>query len=250
MKLCTLASGSSGNSLFIETRHSRILVDAGISYRKIRKKLKSVDVDIADIDAVIITHEHSDHAQAVPQFKQPVYVANSISNLWQHDPEHIKVFNAGKTFVINDVTITPFPIPHDAVDPVGFILESDGIKVGIVTDIGVNTRLVTERLKGLNVVVIEFNHDDRMLIDSNYPWHLKQRIKSRLGHLSNGEAASLLNSILHDDLESVILAHLSKINNSPERAFESASSTISNSGYGNIKINIAPRDKIGDIIEL
>ena len=119
MKLCTLASGSSGNSLFIETRHSRILVDAGISYRKIRKKLKSVDVDIADIDAVIITHEHSDHAQAVPQFKQPVYVANSISNLWQHDPEHIKVFNAGKTFVINDVTITPFPIPHDAVDPVG-----------------------------------------------------------------------------------------------------------------------------------
>lgn len=250
MKLCTLASGSSGNSLFIETNNSRILVDAGISYTRIRKRLKSIDVDISDIDAVIITHEHTDHAQAVLQFKQPVYVANSISNLWRDNPENIKVFDAGKTFVINEIAITPFPIPHDAIDPVGFILKSEGIKIGVVTDIGVNTRLVTERLKGLNLVIIEYNHDDRMLIDSNYPWHLKQRIKSRLGHLSNGEASSLLNSILHDDLDSVILAHLSKINNSPQRAFESASSVLCNTGYRNIKINVAPRDKIGDIIEL
>jgi phosphoribosyl 1,2-cyclic phosphodiesterase len=250
MRICTLASGSSGNSLFIETNSSRILVDAGISYKKIKNKLNSIDVDICDIDAVILSHEHSDHALAIPYFKQPVYVANSIFNLWSDSSQTIKIFNAGKTFMINDITITPFPVPHDAVDPVGFTVEFDGMKIGVVTDIGVNTRLVTERLRGANIIVLEFNHDDRMLMDSKYPWHLKQRIKSRLGHLSNTEASSLLNSIMHDDLSAVILAHLSKINNSPEKAFQSAFSTLNNSGYRNVKINVAPRDKTGDIIEL
>ena len=250
MKLCTLASGSSGNSLFIETNSSRILVDAGISYKKISKKLNAIGVDISDIDAVLITHEHTDHAQAVPQFHVPVYVANSIAGLWADGSRYIKIFEAGRSFSINDIIILPFPVPHDAVDPVGFILEADDIRVGVVTDIGVNTRLVTERLKSLNAVVLEFNHDERMLIDSIYPWHLKQRIKSRLGHLSNEEASTLLNSIIHSDFDSVILAHLSKVNNSPEKALQSALSCLGSSGYRNIKINLAPRDKIGDIIEL
>ncbi len=250
MKICTLASGSSGNSLYVETDHARILIDAGISNKKITERLKSINVAIDDIDGVIISHEHSDHSLALPYLKIPVYISSSITNLWNDKILNLKQFQTGTPFCIKDTTIISFPVPHDAVDPVGFTLETDKYKLGVVTDIGVTTRLISERLKGSNMLVVEFNHDDNMLLYSPYPWHLKQRIKSRLGHLSNKEASGLLKTLVHPDLKSVTLAHLSKVNNNQESAFEYAHMALKQSGLTDVNINVAPRNDISEVIEI
>ena len=129
MKICTLASGSSGNSLYVETDHARILIDAGISNKKITERLKSINVAIDDIDGVIISHEHSDHSLALPDLKIPVYISSSITNLWNDKILNLKQFQTGTPFCIKDTTIISFPVPHDAVDPVGFTLETDKYKI-------------------------------------------------------------------------------------------------------------------------
>jgi len=250
MKICTLSSGSSGNCLLVETQYSKILVDAGISYRKIKNYLQSIDIDIDQIDAVIVSHEHSDHTLAIPYFKKPVYVSSSISSLWEDAVLMLEVFDSGTPFVINDIKVTPFPVPHDAVDPVGFTLEAEGGKIGILTDIGVSTRLVSERLKGLNLIVMEFNHDENMLLNSSYPWHLKQRIKSRLGHLSNIQASNLLKTIIHENLDTVVLAHLSKVNNDPNTAYEYAARALNEVGMDSVNISVAPRNNMGEVIQI
>jgi len=250
MKICTLASGSSGNSLYVETDDARILIDAGISNKKITERLRSIDVSIEQIDGVIISHEHSDHSAALPYLKIPVYVSSSIMSLWKERVFNIKEFQTGTPFSIKDTTITPFPVPHDAVDPVGFTLQTGKDKLGVVTDIGVVTRLISERLKGCNALVAEFNHDDNMLSYSPYPWHLKQRIKSRLGHLSNKEASVLLKTVAHPGLKTVMLAHLSKVNNNEESALEYAHRGLKESGLTDVNINIAPRNNISEVIEI
>ncbi|HSG31818.1 MAG TPA: MBL fold metallo-hydrolase [Thermodesulfobacteriota bacterium] len=250
MKICTLASGSSGNSLYVETEHTKILVDAGISNKQITKRLSSIDVDINDIDAVVLSHEHTDHALALPYLKVPVYVSSSIAYIWSDKVKNLRLFETGSTFSVNDTTIRSFPVPHDAVDPVGFTLQADKHKLGVVTDIGVTTRLISERLKDCNLLVVEFNHDENMMLYSPYPWHLKQRIKSRLGHLSNTEASSLLSTIAGMDLHSVVLAHLSKVNNKADSALEFAYNALKKLGLGDVNINIAPRNNISEVIEI
>jgi len=250
MKICTLASGSSGNSLFIQTERAGILVDAGINLKQLSLRLKSLDVQMSDIDAVIVTHEHIDHAAALPYISVPVYVASATVYLWKDKVKDLKEFESSSPFSIKDVLISPFPIPHDAVDPVGFVIQTDHKKIGIVTDIGSVTALVRERLKGSNILVLEFNHDERMLLYSSYPWDLKQRIKSRLGHLSNEEAAGLLKDLIHDGLSHVILAHLSEVNNRPKVALEAASSVISEGGAERIRLSVAPRKTLGEIISI
>lgn len=250
MKICTLASGSSGNSLYVETEHTKILVDAGISNKQITKRLSSIDVDINDIDAVVLSHEHTDHALALPYLNVPVYVSSSIAYIWSDKVKNLRLFETGSTFSVNDTTIRSFPVPHDAVDPVGFTLQADKHKLGVVTDIGVTTRLISERLKDCNLLVVEFNHDENMMLYSPYPWHLKQRIKSRLGHLSNTEASSLLSTIAGMDLHSVVLAHLSKVNNKADSALEFAYNALKKLGLGDVNINIAPRNNISEVIEI
>ncbi|NIP37889.1 MAG: MBL fold metallo-hydrolase [Candidatus Dadabacteria bacterium] len=250
MKICTLASGSSGNCLYVETEHSKILVDAGISNKQITKRLGSIDVDIKDIDAVVVSHEHTDHALALPYLKAPVYVSSSVTGLWNDKVYDLRRFETGSVFSVNDTTITSFPVPHDAVDPVGFTLHDGTCKLGVVTDIGVSTKLISERLKGCNLLVVEFNHDENMMLYSPYPWHLKQRIKSRLGHLSNTEASNLLSTVANSGLHSVVLAHLSKVNNKAESALEFAYNALSKLGLGDVNINIAPRNNISEVIEI
>lgn len=249
MKICTLASGSSGNCLYVETEHTRLLVDAGISNRQITKRLSTINVDINDIDGVIISHEHTDHAQALPYLKIPVYVSSSTAGLWTDKVANLQQFETGSEFSINDIKITSFPVPHDAVDPVGFTLQSNGCKLGVVTDIGVSTRLISERLRAVNALVVEFNHDDNMMSYSPYPWHLKQRIKSRLGHLSNAEAANLLSTVAGSGLSSVVLAHLSKVNNKEAAALESAYAALKRTGLGDVRIDVAPRNKLSEVVE-
>ena len=142
IKICTLASGSSGNSVFIQTERAKILVDAGISPRQINSKLKILGVQMSEIDVVLITHEHTDHIAALPFIKVPVYVASTTTFLWKDKVEDLKEFDTGSPFYINDALITPFPIPHDALDPVGFTVQTEHKKVGVVTDIGSVTTLV------------------------------------------------------------------------------------------------------------
>ena len=247
MKICTLASGSSGNSLFVETRRTKILVDAGISHRQLTVRLKKLGVQMSDIDAVLITHEHTDHVAAIPQIKAPVYVSSSTVSLWKDKVKDLKEFEPGSQFFLNDTLITPFPVPHDALDPVGFTIEIDHKKLGIVTDIGSVTALVRERLRGSNALILEFNYDEGMLLYSSYPWDLKQRIKSRLGHLSNEDAAGLLQNLIHEELRYVILAHLSEVNNTPKKALERAHSAIIKNGSEHIRLSVAQRNGLGEV---
>lgn len=249
MRICTLASGSSGNSLFIETENTKILVDAGISIKQLNTRLSSLGVCMSEIDLVVITHEHTDHASALPYInKIPAYVASRTVHLWKDEVENLKEFETGSQFCIKDILITSFPVPHDACDPVGFTIEADHTKIGIVTDIGSVTALVRERLKGSNILVVEFNHDEKMLLYGSYPWDLKQRIKGRLGHLSNDEAAELLKSLIHDGLRHIVLAHLSQSNNTPEMALRSVYSTLGKYVLEQVKVSVAPRRTLGEVV--
>jgi phosphoribosyl 1,2-cyclic phosphodiesterase len=250
MRICTLASGSSGNSLYIESESARVLVDAGISLRQIGLKLRKLGVDISDIDAVIVTHEHSDHTVALPNIGAPVHVAKATVHLWHNKVGLLREFDTDAPFTIKDLLITPFSVPHDALDPVGFSIESgNGEKIGVVTDIGSVTALVRERLRGSSALVLEFNHDNDILLYSHYPWDLKQRIRGRLGHLSNNQASELLSDLVHSGLKHIVLAHLSRVNNRPEVAFASASSVLRKSDVGMVvQVSVAPRKTLGEVM--
>lgn len=252
MKICTLASGSSGNCLYVESGETRILVDAGISLRQITLKLRKLDMDLTAIDAVIVTHEHSDHTAALRNIGLPVHVARATTHLWADKVDALREFDTDTSFTIKDMLITPFSVPHDALDPVGFSIETgDGRKIGIVTDIGSVTALVRERLKESDALVLEFNHDNDILLYSHYPWDLKQRIRGRLGHLSNHQAAELLSELVHCGLKHVVLAHLSQVNNRPEVAFASASDALRRAGQGaEVRISVAPRKTLGEVLSI
>lgn len=252
MRVCTLASGSSGNSLYIESQDTRVLVDAGISMRQITIRLKKLGVELSDLDAVIVTHEHSDHTAAIPRIDVPVHVASATVHLWQNKVNRLREFDSDSPFTIKDLLITPFSVPHDALDPVGFTVESQkSEKVGVVTDIGSVTQLVKERLRGSNVLVMEFNHDSDILLYSHYPWDLKQRIKGRLGHLSNLQASELLDELIDCKLRHVVLAHLSQVNNRPEVAFNSASNVVKRRGAETeVHVSLAPRKTIGEVLKI
>lgn len=250
MRICTLASGSSGNSLYIESPNSKILVDAGIGPRVLKKRLSEIGVDIADIDAVVVTHEHEDHTRGITKIKIPIYVASETVPVWKDRVESLNEFESDEPFEINDLFITPFSVPHDAIDPVGFTIQTDSLKVGVVTDIGSVTSLVIEKLKNSNVLVLESNHDMNQLFYSQYPWMLKQRIKGRLGHLSNVQSGALLNTVFNKNLSHVVLAHLSMINNSPEAAYGEAMKIVRSKNSDTTKVHVAPRSTVGEVLSI
>lgn len=232
MRVCLLASGSKGNSVYIEAGDSRILVDAGLSAREIISRLAAIGVEGADIDALFISHEHTDHVKGAGtlarKFGIPVFVSYPTHREVEPVLKNMQVteFESGYSFNFKDILIDPFPITHDACDPVGFAIECREGRVGVATDLGIATRLVAEKLKECKVLVLEFNHDEEMLLNGPYPWHLKQRIKSRHGHLSNRDSAALLSEVIHPGLEGVFLAHLSEVNNDPRVAREVADTLI------------------------
>jgi len=232
MRLCLLASGSKGNSLYLETDSCRLLVDAGLSARETQARLAAIGVSSTDLDGILITHEHSDHISGAGalarRLKIPLLMTGATYRAGQHAIKKVELmeFEPGTSFTFKGVSIDPFPITHDACDPVGFLVESGEGKVGFATDLGVATRLAQLKLKGCRALVLEFNHDEQMLQDGPYPWHLKQRIRSRHGHLSNAEGAALLEELLHDGLEGVFLSHLSEVNNAPELALSAATTLL------------------------
>jgi phosphoribosyl 1,2-cyclic phosphodiesterase len=233
MRLCLLASGSKGNCLYIETDSCRLLIDAGLSGKEAIARLSSIGVDAATLDGILITHEHSDHIRGVGalarRLKIPVLVASRTHEAARHVFGKIDLieFDPGSSFSFKGLNIDPFPVTHDATDPVGFRIEGGEGAIGFATDLGIATRLTQEKLKGCRALVLEFNHDEQMLQDGPYPWHLKQRIRSRHGHLSNTEGASLLEGLLHAGLEGVFLSHLSEVNNDPTLAMAAARNLVS-----------------------
>jgi phosphoribosyl 1,2-cyclic phosphodiesterase len=223
--VCVLASGSRGNATYLSDGHTRILLDSGLSGIQIEHRLKSRGIRPDDLDAILVSHEHRDHISGVGvlsrRFDLPVYMTSKTATASARKIGHLREvthFNCGTPFKINSLRIHPFSISHDAVDPAGFTFQLNGKKVGVATDLGVVTNLVKSHLTECTVLILEANHDPDMLINGPYAWPLKQRIMSRSGHLSNQDTGRLLAEMIHDRLQQVILAHLSEINNTPEKA--------------------------------
>ncbi len=232
MRICLLASGSKGNSLLVESGQTRLLVDAGISLRELRKRLGMIGVAAESLSALLITHEHTDHIRGlgplVRQLDLPVYLQTDLARKLPDvgRVQCVREFVDGEDFVVNDLTVRPFAITHDSLAPVGFTLSGEQGKVGIATDLGIATRLVAECLQGCRALVLETNHDEDMLRDGPYPWSLKQRVRSAHGHLSNRAGSSLLQGLLWPGLETVFLGHLSETNNRPELAMDAVNQVL------------------------
>ncbi|NNG02216.1 MAG: MBL fold metallo-hydrolase [Desulfobacteraceae bacterium] len=252
--VCVLASGSRGNAIYISDGEDGVLVDAGLSGKKIEHRMQSRDLRMDHLRAIIVSHEHSDHIQGVGvlsrRYKLPVYISAATyarSQKFLGRLEQVHHFECGKAFVINGMTIHPFSTSHDAEDPAGFTIRQNGIKIGIATDLGIATTMVKEHLKGVSLLVIEANHDPKMLVEGPYPWPLKQRIKGRSGHLSNENTMSLIREIQDEQLQHVILAHLSEQNNRPEIALEMVKPIID---AGRTTIHIAAQDACTKVVRL
>jgi phosphoribosyl 1,2-cyclic phosphodiesterase len=256
LRVCLLASGSKGNSLFVETGETKVLVDAGLSAREIAVRLEKIGVSASDLNGILISHEHIDHIRGAGtlarRFKIPVLISYPASKL-THDhfrSASLVEFETGCSFEFRDILIDPFPITHDAADPVGFIIDSHEARMGFATDLGIVTRLVQEKLKNSRVLVLESNHDENMLLNGPYPWHLKQRIKSRHGHLSNVEAAELLTEVMHPGLEGLFLAHLSEANNQPEIALEAHRKQLSATTVCSPRIFVGSQQNVSEVLLL
>ncbi len=251
---CPLASGSRGNSVFVSAGGVSILVDAGLSGVELERRMAARNISPESISAIVITHEHTDHVKGAGilsrRYDIPLYINEKTCSGAEGKigkVSRMEYFQCGTGFCIENIKIEPFSISHDALDPAGLTIEYENIKIGIATDMGVVTSLVREHLKGCRLLYIEANHDYDMLMNGSYSWHLKQRIKGRTGHLSNRDAADMLDEIKTDALNHVILAHLSEENNTPDKAFNTVNEAI---GACGIKLYVAMPHKPGEMIIL
>ncbi len=251
--VCPLASGSKGNSLFVSCGNSSILIDAGLSGVEIERRLSLSDIDPESLTAIIITHEHSDHIKGAGilsrRYKLPLYITQKTYGACQNlgKIDELRFFECGTAFTIDQIQVNPFSISHDAEDPAGLTLGYKKLKIGIATDLGIATTLVKEHLKDCNLLYLEANHDPDMLINGSYPWHLKQRIKGRMGHLSNADAKILVSELKTDQLKHVILAHLSEENNCPQKAAREVSEGLNSS---KVDLHVAKPHEPGRLIRL
>ncbi len=241
-----LASSSKGNSTYISTNETSILIDAGLTCKRIIEKLNNINVDISTIDAIFLTHEHSDHTKGIGvisrKYNIPIYATSKTikyildsNKLGDIDKRNINIIYPFEKCVINDICLTPFDIPHDASQPVGYLVQANGFNIGVATDFGHATEDIKYYLKNLDILLLESNYDEKMLLNGQYPYHLKRRIKSDVGHLSNIDAGNLLCDIYSKKLKYVFLGHLSDENNSSLVALETVKSILDNN---NIKYNI------------
>jgi phosphoribosyl 1,2-cyclic phosphodiesterase len=246
MRLIPLGSGSRGNATYVEFGATRLLVDAGLSARQLSQRLQALGLSPSSLDAILLSHEHEDHSRGAERFSKkygvplvcPLETLEAMDRSRSHFADH-QPLRPAEPLVLGEVRIEPFAVPHDAVRPLGFVLHGEGLRVGIVTDLGHVTTLVRERIRGCNVVMIEFNHDDRMLQEGPYPWHLKQRVAGRLGHLSNREAADTLAEAADGSCRAVVLAHLSEKNNTPQLARGSALAALARAGASGVELRVA-----------
>lgn len=265
LELCPLVSGSSGNSICIGNDHTHILIDAGVSCKRIEEGLNAMDLSLKDIDAIMVTHEHIDHIAGLGvisrKFGIPMYATKgtkeailSSAKLGKVDEELFHGVNPLESFCINDLEIKSIPTWHDAAEPCAYRVNYDGQSVAVMTDLGNYNKIIVDELQGLDALLLEANHDIRMLQTGPYPYPLKKRILGDHGHLSNERSGQLLCELLHDDFKSVILGHLSKENNMAELAYEAVRMeiTMGDNPYKaeDFQIYVANRDTISQRIQL
>ena len=256
-KFCSLYSGSSGNSFFVQSDTTNLIIDAGVSLKKIITALEEIKIDIQSINAILVTHDHIDHTKSLStlsaKYNIPVY-ANKKT--WEAIPEisnkiadhNKKTFDLLETFSIGDIEIFPFHTPHDAADPCGFNLYNSNKKISIATDIGYVSEELLNHLKNSSSILLESNYDPDVLKCSSYPYILKQRILSNDGHLSNISAGKTLSNLYNFGLKNALLIHLSKENNFPELAYETVKNETLN--CTDLSIHVAPRDKPSQLFEV
>lgn len=253
LNFCSLYSGSSGNSLFVETENAKLLVDAGVSCKKIESALDDIGVSPNDLNGILITHEHIDHVNSLgtlsKKYDLPVFVNQETLDAMPKQKDkisdkNIKLFNVGEKFEIEDLIINPFSIPHDAANPCGFNIYKNDKKLSIATDIGHMTNDVLKCLEESIFILLEANYDPEVLRYSRYPFYVKSRIAGDYGHLPNEIAGKTILHLLDSGLKTAMLGHLSKENNFPELAYLTVLDELISSNYdeNSLSLSVASRD--------
>lgn len=265
MRLCSIASGSSGNCVYVGSDTTHLLMDVGISGKRTEAGLAELGLTMKDIDAICITHEHADHISGLGvllrKYEVPVYATRgtleairNTPSLGKIDESLFRVVAPDERCTIKDISIYPVRTSHDAADPVAYRVDYDGRRIGLVTDLGCYNDYTVECLRNLDLLYLEANHDVHMLQVGPYPYYLKQRILGERGHLSNETAGKLLSRLLHDNMQAIVLGHLSKENNLPELAYESVrvEVTMSDTAYKgtDFPLYVAKRDEVSKVIEV
>jgi phosphoribosyl 1,2-cyclic phosphodiesterase len=247
--LTILGSGSSGNCAYLETAETRILIDAGFSARQTRQRLAAIGRAPEGLSGILITHEHSDHINGLvglaTKLNIPIYCNRATREAMEFQLQSkfdCRIFETRKSFEVGDILVDTFDIPHDASDPVGYLLHTPAGNIGFLTDLGHATKLVLDRIRSANVLVLESNHDLKMLQESGRPWSLKQRIAGRHGHLSNADAAEAAEAIMSADLRHLYLGHLSRECNRPELAEQVMLDRLRKIGAQHVKLELAAQN--------
>lgn len=265
MRMCSIASGSSGNCIYVGTDTTHLLVDVGISCKRTVEGLNSLGLTGKDIDGILITHEHIDHVSGLGvmsrKFGIPVYATSGtidaiqgMNSLGTIDTDLFCEIHADEKITLKDIVVNPMKISHDAAQPVAYRLQYGHQKMAVITDLGTYDEYTIESLRGTQALVLEANHDVNMLQVGPYPYYLKQRILGKKGHLSNELSGKLLSSLLHDEMKAICLGHLSKENNLAELAYETVRLEISMSDTpykaGDFPIFVANRSEISETVEI
>lgn len=264
MRMCSIASGSSGNCIYIGSDTTHLLVDVGISGKKTAEGVESLGIRMDELDGILITHEHNDHVNGLGvlarKYHIPIYATNGtmraikqMGNLGVIDDELFCPIWAQDKFTIKDISVRSIRISHDAAEPVAYKFACDGKKAAIMTDLGMYDDYIVDNLRGMDALLLEANHDVHMLEVGPYPYYLKRRILGNHGHLCNEAAGRLLSEVLHDNMKAVVLGHLSKENNMPELAYEAVRLEVTNSDTpyraDDFKIMVAKRSERSEVIE-
>ncbi len=255
LRICVLASGSGGNCTYVASPKTAVLVDAGLSARDTMRRMDLAGIVPAGLRGILITHEHTDHTAGVSVLSRrhgiALYANSGTIDGIERNPRMRTLqwnrFMTGAPFLIDDLTIEPFSVPHDCYDPVGFVIHTNGTRVGVVTDMGMTTTLIRERLRQCHALVIESNHDERLLMESDRPWTLKQRIRGSQGHLSNQHAAELISDVAGPELSHVFLAHLSEECNIPEIAIECTRQSLDAKGMTHVAVHCTRQDRPSNV---
>lgn len=264
MRMMSIASGSSGNCIYIGTENTHILIDDGISRKRVVEALHAIGLDISDISAILITHEHADHIDGLGVMLRknniPVYASDGTitgikgyTKLGKFPEEVFNVVKADEDFLIGDITVHPVNVSHDANEPYAYTASCGKSRCGVVTDLGIYNDYIVDNFSGLNSILIEANHDVRMLEAGGYPYFLKRRILGDKGHLSNEASGQLLNRLLNPDIKGVLLGHLSHENNYPDLAYETVRFEIDQSEseyrFNDFNVMVADRNIPSAVID-
>ncbi len=252
--VCVLASGSRGNAVYVSDGRTALLIDAGLSGVEIERRLAARNLSAKSIEAILVSHEHADHIKGVGvlarKYCLPVYITPKTARAAESKlgkVDEIRHFASGTEFSVDAFTIHPFALSHDAADPAGFTIRCNGTKIGLATDLGIATALVKVHLRACSLLVLEANHNPDLLVNGPYPWHLKQRVGGRSGHLSNDQSRELLREVVHEGMRHVVLGHLSQQNNTPQHALREIGPALN--GY-KARLSVALQDVCGEVIRV